>query len=113
MPLDKTETWQKLNRLDWTRGLTKEQIILDLHEANRQLDEELYHHLPANKKFYSAREVIDFLPNSVWSGIGDRLHEEQKVLGPRVTTERAARGTTSLKQQTERTRRRHLDEKGD
>lgn len=112
MRLDKEKTWQKLNKLTWAEGLTREQMVLYLRDAGQQLEEELYYHLPANKKFHSAREVIESLPDSVWSGVGDRLHEKKEVPGPKVAPESAARGKTSLKAQMERTRERHLDEKG-
>ncbi len=112
MPFDKEKIKQKLNGLNWAGGLTKEQMMLSLGRTGEKIDEELYYHLSSGKKYFSADEVIKALPESVWTGVGDFVHEPIPIFGPKVGSQKTSRGKTTLNVQKERTRERHLDEKG-
>lgn len=55
MSLDQTELHRRLDALDMSRGLSRD----ELRERLPGLPEEVYLYLPAAKKYYSAHEVLN------------------------------------------------------
>ncbi len=73
MALDFAALRAQLARLDWGRGLTRDGIRLRLG----QLPEELYMHLPSEKRFRSADEVVLFLQHAMrWAASREPQEEE-------------------------------------
>ncbi len=73
MALDLAALREQLARLDWGRGLTRDGIRLRL----RELPEEFYMHLPSEKRFRNADEVVDFVRHALrWAASREPNSEE-------------------------------------
>lgn len=72
MPFSEREVRRRLAELDWSKGLTRDEIRRVYHS----LPEEIYLRLPSSKHFYS--------PDQVFHNIGEASHSraEGEFLGP-------------------------------
>lgn len=59
---------QILKRLDWSGGLTRGEIMRQLHDLeDAEIDVEgLYFGLVGGRKYFGVEEAIDSIPRSVW-----------------------------------------------
>jgi len=62
----KERTRQTLQRLDWSGGLTLEDITRQLLDYKLDLPDEVIAAIPEGRRFANADELLAVIPSSVW-----------------------------------------------
>ncbi len=84
-------TRRVLERLDWTKPLTRPEMEAQLLARNLSVPNEVLESIPANRSYADPDSLLFVVPESAW------LEHEQRI--------EESRGQTSLAEQHERTRR--------
>lgn len=92
--IDRQGVLERLSRLDWSRGLDREGLYRALLERNIALPFEFLGAIPPLETFESPDQVVQKVPENVWT-----IHAER---------EQRARGQLDLPQAAERTRNQQV-----
>jgi len=92
--LDRQAVVNILGSLDWSQGFSKEGLQRTLVQRNVALPNEFLSAIQPTEVFSTPQQLVDSVPNVVWTIHGER--------------ERRARGHVALVEATERTRTRQV-----
>jgi hypothetical protein len=91
--LDRQRVGEILKSLDWTHGLDREAILRQLLQRNVALPNEFLSAIEPTETFHSADQILQSVPDVVWTIHAEREERARGSLEHRGTPARAAQGT--------------------
>ncbi|HLG50360.1 MAG TPA: hypothetical protein VKY56_01855 [Chloroflexota bacterium] len=87
--LDRERVRELLGRLDWSRGMTRDDLLRALLDANIGLPNELISALPPTERFASPDDLLGRVPDTVWTIHREREERARGWIRPPEAAERA------------------------